>query len=153
MNQRQKVLISLTISAVVLTAVCILGALCADAARATDFSKKNLAPSLNCLFGTDWMGRDMLVRTLRGLSISILLGILAAAASAVIALILGALVQTAAMVLMNMIFTPLFMGAPLETVLALMIPAIIPFNVLKAGINGVITFFLYKSISHLMKGN
>lgn len=70
-----------------------------------------------------------------------------------IALILGALVQTAAMVLMNMIFTPLFMGAPLETVLALMIPAIIPFNVLKAGINGVITFFLYKSISHLMKGN
>ncbi len=68
-------------------------------------------------------------------------------------LILGALVQTAAMVLMNMIFTPLFMGAPLETVLALMIPAIIPFNVLKAGINGVITFFLYKSISHLMKGN
>ena len=67
--------------------------------------------------------------------------------TAVIALILGALV------LMNMIFTPLFMGAPLETVLALMIPAIIPFNVLKAGINGVITFFLYKSISHLMKGN
>ena len=58
--------------------------------------------------------------------------------TAVIALILGALVQTAAMVLMNMIFTPLFMGAPLETVLALMIPAIIPFNVLKAGINGVI---------------
>lgn len=34
-----------------------------------------------------------------------------------------------------------------------LIPAIIPFNVLKAGINGVITFFLYKSISHLMKGN
>lgn len=66
---------------------------------------------------------------------------------------LAGLVQTAAMVLMNMIFTPLFMGAPLETVLALMIPAIIPFNVLKAGINGVITFFLYKSISHLMKGN
>lgn len=90
MNRRQKVLISLTISAVVLTVVCIVGALCADAARATDFSKKNLAPSLNCLFGTDWMGRDMLVRTLRGLSISILLGILAAAASAVIALILGA---------------------------------------------------------------
>ena len=73
MNQRQKVLISLTISAVVLTAVCIVGALCADAARATDFSKKNLAPSLYCLFGTDWMGRDMLARTLRGLSISILL--------------------------------------------------------------------------------
>ncbi|MGN0134506.1 MAG: ECF transporter S component [Anaerotignum sp.] len=73
--------------------------------------------------------------------------------TAVIALICGAIVQTAAMVVMNMIFTPLFMGAPLETVLAMMIPAIIPFNALKAGINCTITFFLYKSISHLIKGH
>lgn len=72
--------------------------------------------------------------------------------TAVIALILGAIMQTIAMVLMNMVFTPLFMGAPLETVLAMMIPAIIPFNALKAGINCTITFFLYKSISHLIKG-
>lgn len=73
--------------------------------------------------------------------------------TAVIALICGAVVQTLAMVIMNMIFTPLFMGAPLETVLAMMIPAIIPFNALKAGINCAITFFLYKSISHLIKGH
>ncbi len=53
---------------------------------------------------------------------------------------------------MNMIFTPLFMGAPLETVLAMMVPAIIPFNLLKAGINCTVTFLLYKSISHLLKG-
>lgn len=73
--------------------------------------------------------------------------------TAIVALVFGALVQTLAMVLMNMIFTPLFMGAPLETVLAMMVPAIIPFNLLKAGINCVITFLLYKSISHLLKGN
>ncbi len=73
--------------------------------------------------------------------------------TAVIALIFGAITQTLAMVVMNMIFTPLFMGAPLETVMAMMLPAIVPFNILKAGINGAITFFLYKSISHLMKGN
>lgn len=72
---------------------------------------------------------------------------------AVIALFFGALVQALAMVLMNMVFTPLFMGAPLETVLAMMLPAIVPFNLLKAGINCVITFLLYKSISHLLKGN
>ncbi len=72
--------------------------------------------------------------------------------TAILALICGALVQTAAMVLMNMIFTPLFMGAPLETVLAMMVPAIIPFNLLKAGINCTVTFLLYKSISHLLKG-
>lgn len=73
--------------------------------------------------------------------------------TAVIALIFGALVQTLAMVVMNMIFTPLFMGAPLETVLAMLVPAIIPFNLLKAGINCTVTFLLYKSISHLLKGN
>ncbi len=73
--------------------------------------------------------------------------------TAVIALICGAIVQTLAMIVMNMIFTPLFMGAPLEVVLSMMVPAIIPFNALKAGINCVVTFFLYKSISHLLKGN
>ena len=73
--------------------------------------------------------------------------------TAVTALICGAIVQTLAMVVMNMIFTPLFMGAPLEVVMAMMIPAIVPFNALKAGINCVITFFLYKSISHLIKGH
>ncbi|MBQ3615582.1 MAG: hypothetical protein II993_06285 [Anaerotignum sp.] len=57
------------------------------------------------------------------------------------------------MIVMNMIFTPLFMGAPLEVVMSMMIPAIIPFNALKAGINCVITFFLYKSIAHLIKGH
>ena len=72
--------------------------------------------------------------------------------TAVQALAAGALVQTLAMVIMNMIFTPLFMGAPLESVMKLMLPGIIPFNLLKAGINCVITFILYKSISHLLKG-
>jgi riboflavin transporter FmnP len=73
--------------------------------------------------------------------------------TAIFALICGAIAQTLAMVVMNMIFTPLFMGAPLEVVMSMMIPAIIPFNALKAGINGAITFFLYKSISHLIKGH
>lgn len=73
--------------------------------------------------------------------------------TAIIALVCGALTQTLAMIVMNMIFTPLFMGAPLEVVMSMMVPAIIPFNLLKAGINCTITFFLYKSISHLVKGN
>ncbi|MBM6829945.1 ECF transporter S component [Anaerotignum lactatifermentans] len=72
--------------------------------------------------------------------------------TAAIALVIGALVMTAAMVVMNLIFTPIFMGAPMETVIAMLIPAIIPFNLLKAGINCAITFLLYKSISHLLKG-
>jgi peptide/nickel transport system permease protein len=58
-------------------------------AIATDFTAKNLAPSLSHPFGTDWMGRDMFARTLAGLSTSVLVGLLAAGASAVLALILG----------------------------------------------------------------
>ena len=72
---------------------------------------------------------------------------------AVLALICGALAQTIMMVLMNLIFTPLFMGAPVEVVVSMLVPAIIPFNALKAGINCAVTFFLYKSISHLLKGH
>ena len=55
----------------------------------TDFSRKNIAPCLQYLFGTDWLGRDMLVRTLKGMSLSIFIGILSAVISAFIAMILG----------------------------------------------------------------
>ena len=51
---------------------------------------KNLAPSFDHPFGTDWMGRDMLLRTLAGLSTSVLVGLLAAGVSSIIALVMGA---------------------------------------------------------------
>ena len=69
--------------------VTALGYAWQDAASATDFSRKNLPPCAGYLFGTDWMGRDMFVRTVAGLSMSIRLGLLTAAVSAVIALLLG----------------------------------------------------------------
>lgn len=59
-------------------------------ATVTDFTAKNLAPSLEHPFGTDWMGRDMLLRTLAGLSTSVLVGLMAAVASSLIALALAA---------------------------------------------------------------
>ncbi len=73
----------------VLAAIVIAGALAAEAAQTTDFSVKNLAPSLAHPFGTDWMGRDMLARTVAGLSTSVLVGLLSAAVSSVIALVLA----------------------------------------------------------------
>ena len=72
--------------------------------------------------------------------------------TAAIALAVGVLVMTTAMVLMNLVLTPLFLGQPLEAVLDLLLPAVIPFNLVKAGLNCSITFLLYKSISHLFKG-
>lgn len=77
------------LAALFLIIIAILGAFLSEEALVTDFSRKNLAPCLSYPFGTDWMGRDMLVRTLTGLSMSIRLGLLAAGISSVIALGLG----------------------------------------------------------------
>lgn len=55
------------------------------------FCEKNLPPEPAGLFGTDWMGRDMLKRTVAGLSLSIRLGLLTAVISAVVALALALL--------------------------------------------------------------
>lgn len=78
-------------SALALVVVVVAGLLLSDEAVRTNFASKNVAPCLAHLFGTDWMGRDMLARTLTGLSTSVLLGLVAATASAFIALILASI--------------------------------------------------------------
>lgn len=89
MNQRLRTVAFLAAAAVILAAITAAGILTEGYAVETDFSQKNLGPSLQHLFGTDWMGRDMLARTLSGLSLSIRIGVLTAAVSAAVALILG----------------------------------------------------------------
>ena len=93
-NQRQRALLLSAFAALVLLAVTVAGLLLADAAVVTDFSRKNLAPCLAYPFGTDWMGRDMLARTLTGLSLSIRIGVLTTAVSAVVALAVGTAAAT-----------------------------------------------------------
>ena len=93
-NKRQRMIAGLVFFALVLIAICISGILNGEEALLTDFTRKNLAPCPQYPFGTDWLGRDMLSRTLKGLSTSILLGVLSAAVSAVIALILGVVSAT-----------------------------------------------------------
>ena len=88
-NQRLRTVIFLIVAVVILAAVTVAGILTEDYAVETDFSQRNLSPSLQHLFGTDWMGRDMLARTLSGLSLSIRIGILTAVVSAAVALFLG----------------------------------------------------------------
>lgn len=89
MNQRKKTILLFGATLVFLGLILIAGICCNEEARATDFSRKNLAPCGEYLFGTDWLGRDMLSRTLAGLSMSIRIGLLAAGCSAVIAFVLG----------------------------------------------------------------
>ena len=86
----RKLTLAAMVFAVAALAAVVAGVLATDAATATDFAQKNLAPSPAHPFGTDWMGRDMLLRTLAGLSTSVLVGLLAATVSSVIALVMGA---------------------------------------------------------------
>lgn len=69
---------------------------------------------------------------------------------AVLALAAGVLVTTVVMAGCNLIFMPMFLAdSTARDVAAMLIPIIIPFNLLKAGINAVATFLLYKSIGRL----
>ena len=51
---------------------------------------------------------------------------------ALVALCCGTLAWVVVMIVANLIITPLFMGVPTQAVAQLLIPAIIPFNLLKA---------------------
>lgn len=86
---RRSLLALAMVCAVVLVAIVIAGRVLEPLGTSTDFSAANSGPSLAHPFGCDWMGRDMLARTLSGLSTSVLIGLLSAGVSAVIALALA----------------------------------------------------------------
>ena len=65
---------------------------------------------------------------------------------AVIGLVSGTILTTAAMVMWNWLITPLYMEVPRAAVEQLLIPLFLPFNALKATINAVLTVLLYKSV-------
>lgn len=69
---------------------------------------------------------------------------------AIIGLSIGVVAMTITMIIWNIIFTPLFLGVPIEAVLPMILPIILPFNIIKAGVNGAITFMVYKSISKVL---
>lgn len=90
-NRRKNTLYLLIFACILLSAVVLTGGLLSGQARMADFTRKNLPPCPDFLFGTDWMGRDMLARTLAGLSLSIRIGVLTAAVSGAAALAVGVL--------------------------------------------------------------
>ena len=57
----------------------------------TNLRLRHVPPSLGHLFGTDWLGRDMLTRTILGLYEGLKLGVLASLCSGCISLVLGSL--------------------------------------------------------------
>ncbi|MDD7347125.1 MAG: ECF transporter S component [Clostridiales bacterium] len=68
-------------------------------------------------------------------------------------IVAGVVVMTIIMCLANMVITPLFMGIPKSAVMPMILPVVLPFNLLKAGINGAITMIIYKRISTFLHKN
>ncbi|MDD7215594.1 MAG: ECF transporter S component [Firmicutes bacterium] len=65
---------------------------------------------------------------------------------AIMGLLCGTAAMTLIMIAANLVITPLFMGVPRSAVWDLM-PFIAAFNVVKAGVNSLVTFLIYKRIS------
>lgn len=58
----------------------------------------------------------------------------------------GCLVMAAMMLLWNYFIAPIYMGMPREAVAELLLPAFLPFNLIKGGLNSVIVMLLYKPV-------
>lgn len=65
---------------------------------------------------------------------------------AVAGLASGWLITVIVMLLWNYLVTPLYLGYSRDAVVELLLPAFLPFNLLKGGLNASITFLLYKPI-------
>ena len=70
---------------------------------------------------------------------------------AILGLFCGWGCQTVVMMLWNYLIAPIYMGYPREAVAALMLPAFLPFNLIKGGLNAAITMLLYKPVVTVLR--
>lgn len=65
---------------------------------------------------------------------------------AVVGLFCGWGCMVSVMLFWNYLMAPIYMGCPREAVVELLIPAFLPFNLIKGGLNATITMILYKPV-------
>lgn len=72
-------------------------------------------------------------------------------AGAVLGLVIGSVTMVAVMLLWNWLITPLYMGVSREAVTQLLLPAFLPFNLLKAGLNSAFVLMVYKPLTSALR--
>ncbi len=70
---------------------------------------------------------------------------------AVIGVIAAIFSMTAIMLLANMFITPLFLGLERQAVIGMIVPTLLPFNVIKALFNGALVLIIYKPVTQTLK--
>ena len=88
-NVRKKILWMIGFSVCLIGFILILSFILSNDNLRVNNTSKNLMPSLQHLFGTDWLGRDMFTRTMKGLRLSLAVGIFATVISVAVATLLG----------------------------------------------------------------
>lgn len=88
-NRRVRTLGMIAFSVAVLAVMMLLAQVLGVDGLQTRLDVRNQPPSWANPFGTDWLGRDMFTRTLQGLTISLQVGLIASALSAVLGLLVG----------------------------------------------------------------
>lgn len=70
---------------------------------------------------------------------------------AVVGLATSVFSMTAIMLVMNLVITPIYTGTDVKTVAGMILPLLLPFNLIKALLNAAVTFIIYKPVSHALK--
>ena len=70
---------------------------------------------------------------------------------AISGLICGVCCQTAVMLLWNYLIAPIYMGCTRQEIASLLIPAFLPFNLIKGGVNAGITALIYKPVVRALR--
>ena len=125
-NRRTNVAVLTVVMAVFLIGVYAVGVLVPEEAVASSFLNARKPPSVEHLFGTDVLGRDLFWRTMKGLSVSMTVGIVASCISAVIAVLIGIAAATGSKRLDAVInwIIDLVMGVP-HTILIILISFVV----------------------------
>lgn len=89
MNLRQKTLTIIGLTALLLILIFISSLTIDPATIVTNFASRTQAPSFEHIFGTDWMGRDMFTRTIKGLGLSIMIGAFSSILSSIVAIVMA----------------------------------------------------------------
>ena len=89
LNRRTEAVLLTALTAAVLIAFYIIALLLPESALASSFLDAGRPPSWAHPFGTDALGRDLLLRVLKGMSVSMTVGMAASGISAVIAVCVG----------------------------------------------------------------
>lgn len=114
MNRRTRTVLLVGVIVGILAAISIAGLVMNPELYEPNYAAKKLPPSSAHWFGTDYLGRDMFCRTIKGLSNSIMLGTASAVFSAFMALFLGIVSASAGGWVDKIIsyFVDLVMGVP-----------------------------------------